>query len=305
MASESSASLASLVASRDAVTARVLVGTPATIDVMFVDYNGVPTDVAGPVLVSVTRWDGTVVSTGTATLDETTTGRYTHELDPAAVAQLDWLTATWTAPDRVATSNVEVAGGYLFSSYDARIADRSIRENVERYSDDDIVRCRLVVETECEKICRQAFVPRFGVISVQRSRRSGDLTIPRQCVRSIRSVSVDGVNFTPDELTALTFTLDNGELTLHGSRLRTGRYIVAFEHGWDAPPPDLKRANLIHLLDVLNRDRRGISDRAVSMSSPDGTSTTLAVAGRAGYETGIPDVDAVYARYRPLIPAVA
>lgn len=42
---------------------------------------------------------------------------------------------------------------------------------------------------------------------------------------------------------------------------------------------------------------QGASDRTTSMTTEAGT-FSLATAGRAGYETGWPDVDAVYFRYR-------
>ncbi|WP_043466523.1 hypothetical protein [Kitasatospora sp. MBT66] len=72
---------------------------------------------------------------------------------------------------------------------------------------------------------------------------------------------------------------------------------VTIEYGLYPAPPDVRRAALIRIRDVLLSDNSAIPDRAVSFQVSEMGTYQLATAGRAGFETGIPDVDATLARY--------
>jgi hypothetical protein len=76
------------------------------------------------------------------------------------------------------------------------------------------------------------------------------------------------------------------------------RYSLAVEYGLPAGLEDVKRAGLIRLRSLLTAENSGIPDRAVSFVAAEGGNFTLATAGRNGYETGIPEVDATLSRYR-------
>ncbi|MFE4355109.1 hypothetical protein [Kitasatospora sp. NPDC056800] len=72
---------------------------------------------------------------------------------------------------------------------------------------------------------------------------------------------------------------------------------VTIEYGLYPPPPDVRRAALLRIRDVLLSDNSAIPDRAVSFQVSEMGTYQLATAGRAGYETGVPEVDATLARY--------
>ncbi|MGR6999940.1 hypothetical protein ACU686_20660 [Yinghuangia aomiensis] len=69
---------------------------------------------------------------------------------------------------------------------------------------------------------------------------------------------------------------------------------VDYTYGFPELPADARRAALLRIRDVLLSRDNAIPDRATSFQITDGGSYTLATAGRAGYETGLPEVDAVY-----------
>jgi hypothetical protein len=72
---------------------------------------------------------------------------------------------------------------------------------------------------------------------------------------------------------------------------------VAYEYGISPPPADVKRAALLRVRDLLVSINSGIPDRAVTFQVNDMGTYQLATAGRAGFETGIPEVDAILSRY--------
>jgi hypothetical protein len=80
---------------------------------------------------------------------------------------------------------------------------------------------------------------------------------------------------------------------------------VAYEHGFERCPPEIKRAALTRLRHRLNFNKTGIPDRATSFAIAEGGTFSLSSAGPLA--TGIPEVDAVLQRpaYNFRAPAVA
>lgn len=279
---------------------RVLRTAAATLTrTLFVDETA--TDASGPVTVSVSRTaDGAVVAAGTAS--HGTTGVYTYILPggPAAPSsatwQLDELTVMWTGTVAGATVSLydeaEVVGGYLFGLAEARASDASLAD-LSKYPTSALAACRVEVEQECERICRRAFVPRFG-----RDILSGDggprLGAKRSELRVLRAVSVSGVAWSALDVAAVGLS-EHGVLTRPGGApwpAGVQNVVVEYEHGWDRPPEMIRTAAKLRLRSKLNAARSGIPDRASSYTSSEGAVFRLSMPGPES--TGIPEVDGPY-----------
>jgi hypothetical protein len=265
--------------------------------VFYVDETA--TDVSGSVAVVVTRVaDGSSVSSGTAT--RTTTGTYTYVLP--SQANLDWLDIAWTGSigggTVTLTDRVEIVGGFLFGLVQARSSDPSL-SSTSTYPTADILARRIEVEQECEKICRQAFVPRYHREKL--SGYDGDRIATRwPLLRKLRSVTVSGTAWSVDAVAAVAVS-EAGMLTLPaGSLWPAGaqNICVEYEHGMDQPPGRVPAAAMRHLRYLLNEPRNGIPDRVATYSNEAGSLHATVMAVADDEHTGYQEVDAVYHRYQ-------
>ena len=276
---------------------RVLRATAATVTLEWTDQEGDLADADGEVTADLYRWDGTVVRTASAmTKPDETTGIYTLDLTPAETAVLDELTLIGTDTAGVAKAvRVEIVGGYWFSTTRARNSDKTLLDTT-KYPTADIVATRQEVEDEAERIIGASFVPRFKVVRLH-GQGSNELNLPSWHVRRIRGVLVDGTALSESIVEALALQTR----TLIGSGywfpLGTANVVVAYEHGWDEPPADLRDAAILRLRTRLNKPRSGVPETALTFSAAEGGTYGLAVAGRSGWRTGVPDVDSVYLEY--------
>lgn len=281
---------------------RVLRTAAATLTrTLYVDET--PTDAVGTVTVTVTRLDGTAVASGNAT--HGATGVYTYILpggpsSPASATwQLDTLVVSWSGSLGGATvtltDEVEVVGGFLFGLAEARGADASLA-NTTTYPVATLAAKRIQVEQECEKICRQAFVPRFYREAL--SGNGGDRIGTRwPMLRVLRAVTVSGTAWSPSEVAAVAVS-ESGMLTLPAGGVwpvGASNIVVEYEHGWDRPFEDLKEAAMARLRSRLNLTRSGVPDRTSSYTTE--TGATYRVTLPTADSTGIPEIDAAYGRY--------
>lgn len=270
---------------------RVLRGVSATLSFQNVNSDGTAVAPAGAVTVGVVNSAGeTVIAAGTATAGSDAAPR-TVALPAASNMQLDRLTATWTdaGDSSVHQTYIEVVGGYYFSLAEARAADAALA-NDTKFPDPAVLACRQAVEEEFEEICSVAFVPRFAVDEV-----TCDIGLRLQWaqVREIRSVETwNGTAWT--DYTSTTDLLVRGRI-LQGSFCVGGRYRVAYAHGYDRPPSEVKAVALQRLLDRAVTHLTGIPDRATSFSVAEGGTYRLDQAGVR--KTGMPQVDAALARW--------
>lgn len=298
---------------------RVERGHTAAIDQLFY-VDGTLTDATGAVTVTVTRADGTALATDAATTKPAdTTGVYRYAL--AAQANLDRLTltysGTWGGAVQTETQTVEIVGDFMFTIAEARASDSALASPTD-YPNAIIVATRQEVEDEFEGWTGVSWVRRYA-----RDRVAGGnvatLLLPHwpvgvnavtglPAVYSVRSYSAADAYtaFTADELADLI--VDGPYLRRFGGStfaLGNGNLVVEYEHGFDRVPADLKRAALTRLRYRLTANRSGIPDRALSYSSEGGSTFAIATPGMRGSKTGIPDVDAVLARYDHSVPAIA
>lgn len=280
----------------------VLQGVAATIEWRNVDQDGTATE-PGTVTVGVTRADGTVLlAAGTATTTVSgETGLRRRALTAAQTADLDQLTATWTDAGDASThtTTIDIVGGHLFTITEARESDPEIADNFETA---EIIEARADVTEEVEWICDRAFTPRFARATVD-GRGDRELWLPSgdggrsNDLRTIEAVSIDGTALTAGELAELTLADDKIVYAAEGDSWDFGarNIVVSWTYGLDRPYRHLKRALLHRLRHRLHENRSGIPSRATNFSSVEGGTFALDTADI--YKTGVPDVDAVYARY--------
>lgn len=293
-------------------TTRILRTAPATLTHTF--YVGeTPTDATGAVAVAVTDAGGTAVASGNAVHAGAGTGRYTFALP--GQAQLSQLNVAWTATiagSTVAeTDQVEVVGGFLFTLVEGRGSDKTLSDQV-KYPTDDLIEARQEVEEELERITQRAFVPRYRRLVLAGS-GTRDLVVPdggddyvagillrgvRLPIRSASVASAPGqaaVPFTSGQLQALSVA--GGALRRGDGGVWTagGVVVLEYEYGCDAPPADLKKAALLRFRSRLNLNKSGVPERAISFTVAEGGTYRLSTP--SAERTGLPEVDAVYARY--------
>jgi hypothetical protein len=204
------------------------------------------------------------------------------------------------------TTQVEVIGSPLFNLPDLRAADAAF-SNTSKFPTAALSAARNAVTDEFARICGRSFVPRGSTYTTFLD-NTGFVLLPDADVYKILSATVDG--------TAQTgLTLDpigkvSGLPTMQAVTLQElwdgsigsgapgpGQTVVAYEYGWTYVPNDLYRAAIQRGRFILAAIASGIPDRATSFVATEGGSFTLATPGSGVWQTGIPDVDAVLARY--------
>ncbi|MEU8780063.1 hypothetical protein [Streptomyces sp. NPDC048637] len=207
---------------------------------------------------------------------------------PEGVYTVDW-TAAGLAVDK---GGFEVVGGYLFSLPEARQSDMDLADTV-RFSTAELKHYREVVEDEFERITARSFVPRTARVEVEAD-GTPTLYLGYFDVAELKAVSG------PSGAVDMTgWGVDSTGFVRAPCGLPEGdRYTVTFGYGFGQVPEDVKRAGLLRLRSFLTAERSGIPDRATAFVAAEGGNFTLATAGRNGWETGLPEVDAVLKRYK-------
>lgn len=285
---------------------QVLAGATATLSWQYLDSAGEPID-PGTVTVAVTRADGTAIGGLPAVLAVGT--ERTVALTAAQTASLDMLTATWTRTADATTyvTRAEVVGGYYATVAQIRASDPVLGDSA-KYLTADLQEQRAEIEQAVEEITEVSFVPRY-----RRDKLDGTgthaLMLPTAMPRRIVAVSEldsDGIAtaWTPTEVAAIrlgpTREIVSPQRTFPCGSLNI---VVAWEHGYDRPPVELRDKALLLLRYRAVRPKTAIPDRATSFQLEGGTVYRLDSAGRK--RTGIPDVDAVLDRWSMAYGGVA
>lgn len=288
---------------------RVALGEPAVLTLAIYDDDGDLVDATGSVTWEIEDGDGTTVAFGSATQVQSgltatpVTGTYQFTLPSTATDALDTYTVTWSATvatiARTFTSRYEVVGAHYFDIQDLRSFSESIAENPSRYSGARIREARDTAAERLEHECYLSFVPRLARRTVTGSGRRL-LLLPHNAVTAVYSVAIDGEELTQEQVEALRvedygLTAEDGDVWPQGVDVS-----VVYQHGLDFPEDSVRRAAMILAVDYLVP--AAIPARALSESTDIGT-IRYSVAGRDG-ATGIPEVDAVIARYGRRTPTV-
>jgi hypothetical protein len=272
---------------------RIVQGLSATLSHTFY-VDGIATDPSPDAAsVTITRDDGIeLVTAGVAVNAGVGVASYT--LTPLHTVELDVLTVAWTATvggqSQVFTDIVEVVGGNLFTIAQARAL--SPLNDTTKYPTAAIVDARTMVESSLEDACGVAFVPRYDRRVFSGWGTSTLLLPPR--TRRIRSVSVAGVPLGAPAVSTMLL-MPTGELYYPSAFGRgVANLEIAFEHGYDYPPPRVSQAALLWCKNFLVKGP--VDDRMTSIVSEDGT-FALSTPGMRGAMVGIPEVDAVIQQY--------
>ncbi len=250
---------------------------------------------SGPVAVSVTRLDGTLVESGVATPDG---GGYSYTFGGRDVVDeliLSWSLTVGGDAMVLDQDRIQVVGGFLFGLAEGRAVDSSLASTT-RYPTSMLVEKRIEVEDECERICGQAFVPRFRR-AVLSSNGGTALVLPDPVVRAVRSVSLAGVAYTVGQLADVTWS-DTGLLYRPaGWPVGARNVVVEYEHGHDFPPPDINRVAKIRFKSMVLQSQSALPDRAERVVTVDAQGGSVVYGSPSANRTGIPEVDAAYARF--------
>jgi hypothetical protein len=280
---------------------RVMVTSAVTLAHTF-SVDAAPADPTSSVTVTVKRLDGTAVTSGTATQGTPSDGIYTFPLP--AQATLDTLTVDWTGTlggaAFTARDFVEIVGGFIFDlprAYSMRPVLDPAKYPLEMVAD-----ARTEVEQICERICGQAFVPRFSRVALS-GRGQARLAIPRSAhhghtmIRQVRAVTVAGVAWSAPDVAAVGFT-DTGYLYRPGLVPWPQGFrniVVEFEHGLDYPPEEISTNGIVHMRTRLTPADTTVPYRALSFTAVEGGVYRLSTP--SAERTGIPEVDAAYGRH--------
>ncbi len=205
----------------------------------------------------------------------------------------------WTSTSQgKRTTYAQIAGGVYATLADIRaLADLA---DPARYPTARLVESRQWAQALIEDYCRVAFVPRYA-----REQLTGSgapmLILPRPRPRLLLAATVDGAAVTSGDLAA--WTLKPSGVVERTSAFPAGRpVVVAYEHGEDAPPADLKEACLTLCRYWLLNRREAMFDRARAVRDELGV-TYLSQPGDRR-PSGLPAVDAVLNRYADITPSV-
>jgi hypothetical protein len=276
---------------------RVLRTAKATLTRTFY-LDEVATDASGVVGVSVTREDGTVVQAVNASGPS---AAHEYSFTFQGSDSLDRLDLTWTATvggDAIILDQdvIEVVGGFFLGLGDIREKIDPVFKDTTRYATQDLIDRRVEVEDEFERICGQAFVPRFERETLSGPEYCRPLKLRWPRLRRVLSVKVGGTAFAASTVNA--FGADPLGLLRYdgGWRWGVGNIVVEYEHGLDRPPADIVRAFKLRMKSFLLTSRSPLPDRAERIATTEVGLVTLATAGKE--QTGIPEVDAALERWR-------
>lgn len=270
---------------------RVLLTSQVTLTHVF-QVDEVLTDASGSVTATVKRLDGTSIAGSPFTAAHPSLGTYTFALP--GQANLDTLTVDWSGSVAGATVVVrdyaEIVGGFGFGLAELRTR---YNLNAATYRTDKLAAVRLETEQECERICGQAFVPRFARVELISNGGFTELVLPRINVRALRAISADGTAWTADQIAAVLWS-DSGVLPAPDTVWARGRYMVEFEYGLDQPPEYIHTAEMLRAKTLLSQPTSGVPARAAQFTLADGGVYRLSLPTRES--TGIPEVDGAYAK---------
>lgn len=282
---------------------RVLTNTGALLTVSFY-VDETLTDPTGNVAtVTVTKAsDGTAIVTAGATT-RLSAGKYQYTLAPLALPEL--LTLVWSGTfsgvAQTVTTYAEVVGQRIIPLADLRAYD-TVLANTTKYPTATLERWRVYVEDEFQAITLRPFIQRYGeTTETDMVWGATTLLLCHNLVTSIRSITVDGV-----AISTSNYHVDSGRvLVLEDMGFVAGTTVVVkYTYGMTSVPLDIQDAALRRVRSKALDQSSGIPDRATSFQPGEGGTYSLAVPGRSGWDTAIPEVDVVLNRWSLRIPGV-
>lgn len=283
---------------------RILRSTAATL--AMAAYDGANATDPGDTTVTVTRADGTTLkAAGTAASGTGVSGR-TLALSAVDTADLDLLTCVWeTTNSGTLTTTAEIVGARLFTLGEARVSQTAKYPNLtdlQAISDDELDAARSWIEDEFANICGVSFIPRYTLETYDRPGTWSQM-LRHNDVSAVRSIeyrvlgNLTWTALTDDELASVIITREGVIESETGLPLwfPARQLRIGYEYGRSQVPLEIKRAALRLL--AYGSTQSNMPDRALSYSDERGV-FRLATPGMRGSWFGLPEVDAVLARYQ-------
>jgi hypothetical protein len=280
----------------------------ATLSHQFHDADGDPDDPEGTVTVSVTRSDGTAVTTG-AVAGATTAPR-TVTVGVAELTVVDQFTAVWSLDgDPVATDVIDVVGGTIGSVTAITTSEASISAE----SADVIKRARKAAEDRF--LSTQNRSP-FERLYVQRFDGTGSYCLTGAHFPDLVEVRWAKVWTSATQSTSLTAgelaAIQTPDILSTFERLdrmawQCGRQNIEVGYVFGMPfvPQDLRDAFYAAVREEVVKFNRSTPGQSTTFTSVDGVSFGLARPGQRGAIYGIDEIDAVWRQYADPRPMVA
>ena len=201
--------------------------------------------------------------------------------------------AEWIADAGVATDETyfEVVGSFAFTVPEARETDPELKD-ATKFPAVEVRHYRDVAEAEFQRITGRSATRRVGYFESSAD-GSREIMLPGFDAVQIISATVDDV-----DADVAGWRIVAGKIAQAPAALTEGAIIgIEYEYGFAPTPYDLRQAIILRTRVLLFDEGKGVPDRATSFTPAGGGTFTLAQAGARGWETGVPDVDAVYKRY--------
>lgn len=292
-------------------TTRVLRDSGAVLSHTFY-ADGTATAADGTVTVSITKADGTTLTSGNATAVGST---YTFVL--ADQPLLDRLTVTWTGTfsgvTQAQTDIVEIVGGFYVTLAEIRALPNL--SDTAKFTTAELVAARTWFETTFERATGVAWVPRYARDRISGNNRAA-LLLPRYPLR------IDPVTGAPVVYSVRTYTTSSAYTALTSPNLADlivsddgllrrfdgtsftsgyGNLVVEYEHGHESPPADVVEAAKAGIRAKLVDDQTG--NRVFAVQTDEGIVRHSSPG--SGRPFGIPFVDEIAAAHDHRVPAVA
>jgi hypothetical protein len=279
---------------------RYAIGRAATLRHIVRDEDGVAVAPTGSVSVTVHDDSGATVQTGTAAAVGGSTGEYTFALNSTVRGELGRYEAVWTYTQAsvavTVTRAFEIAGDVLFDVADMRAYDYSF-EDTTRFTAEMVRTARDAATERLENAAQVAFTERVRRVTMSGNGRVR-MVLPDTEVTVLHEAWVDEVDVTADVLLdpAGVVTLDTGWTEgVQNVELR-------YTHGIAATPDPVREAAKLLASEYLVKS--ALPARATSQSTDLGEFRITLANPDAGRDTGIPEVDAVAAKFGRRRPVV-
>lgn len=252
--------------------------------------DGVAIAADGSVTYTVVKADGTTLTSGTATHVASPSDYYKFDLAPQA--NLNLLTITWSGVfgglTQSQTDQVEIVGGIYCTLAELRALPGL--SNATTFPDATLLELRREFEDIAERWCGVAFVPRFAretYVAV-----NCPILLNRPQARTVLAAS------STDSAGAVTTYTTTAWRVSPVSMILTldavyGDVTVEYEHGLDAPPPQIARASKIYVRNRALQDAKSVGRDVLRQVDENGFQIQFSTPDwDAGRPTGLLEVDA-------------
>lgn len=144
-------------------------------------------------------------------------------------------------------------------------------------------------EDKAEEYRGVAYTPRDAEATL-RGNAASYLFLPHLKVRTVESITIDGTALSVSELADVTTWGDEGALE-RGVGWCGTQIVVAYTHGFEAPPATVLTACTEYVLCVLRAQKSGVSRNTLSEATEAGTTRYSTPDWNAGRPTGWLEVD--------------